>query len=33
MWLNEDSQRWNDIILQSGNGTFPSKVIDGKKYI
>jgi hypothetical protein len=33
MRLNEDSQRWNDLILQIGNGVFPSKVIDEEQYI
>jgi len=33
MRLNEDSRRLNDLILQVGNGSFPSKMINDEEYI
>lgn len=33
MRLHQDSQKWNEFILQIGNGAFPSKVINDEEYI
>jgi ATP-dependent DNA helicase PIF1 len=31
--LDEDSRGWSDLILQIGNGTYPSKLIEDEEYI